>query len=142
MIKKILVASDGSKHAFRAAEKALEMTKQLGEGVSVTLCHIVSKPISRGELIHSKFDVKSLLENEAHQALIRIELLFRNENVPFNLHVAMGEAAEEIIQKANMENYDLVIVGSRGLNKLKELVIGSVSREVAHGAWCPVMIVK
>ncbi|AWP25264.1 MULTISPECIES: universal stress protein [Paenibacillus] len=142
MIRKILVASDGSKHAHHAAEKALELAKQLGNEVTVTLCHIVSKPISRGQLIQSNFNVRSLLESEAHEALIRTELLFKKEDVPFELHVAMGEPAEEIIKKANLESYDLVIVGSRGLNKIKELVMGSVSREVAHAVWCPVLIVK
>lgn len=142
MIKTILVASDGSKHAHHAAEKALELAKQLGSDVSITLFHVVSKTISRGELIHHNLNIRAMLEGDAHQALMRTELLFKKENIPFDLQVVMGDPAQEITRKANMESYDLVIIGSRGLNKMKELIMGSVSREVAHSVWGPVLIVK
>lgn len=140
MFKKILLATDGSTHADRAALKAVELVKDL-EQATVTLFHVRSK-VDRNSLIQSNFNVTSLLREEAHKAIIKTELLFKREGVPFELAVEIGDPAEEIVSKAEREGYDLIIVGCRGLNKLKELVIGSVSNKVAHDAKCPVMIIK
>lgn len=141
MISKILIATDGSKHAYRAAEKAVSLAKQLGE-VSVTLFHVSPKIRSKASLIQANFDVRQLLEAEAHQAVMQTECLFRREGVPYQLAAALGEPAEEIVRKADTEGYDIIVIGSRGLSKLQELVMGSVSSQVAHNALCPVMIVK
>jgi nucleotide-binding universal stress UspA family protein len=141
MFQKILLATDGSKHAYRAAEKAVELALQLGN-VSVTLFHVTPEISSKNSLIQADFDILSLLKKEARLAIIKTELLFKQENIPCNLAVGLGDPAEEIVQKAQTEDYDLLIVGSRGLNKLQEFVIGSVSKQVVHMVKCPVMIIK
>lgn len=141
MFQKILLATDGSKHAYRAAEKALELALQLGN-VSVTLFHVTPKISSKNSLIEADFDILSLLKKEARLAIIKTELLFKQKNIPCNLAVGLGDPAEEIVHKAQTEDYDLLIVGSRGLNILQEFVIGSVSKRVVHMVKCPVMIIK
>ncbi|MHC0551186.1 universal stress protein [Salinicoccus sp. CNSTN-B1] len=50
--------------------------------------------------------------------------------------------AKEIIKEAELENYELVVIGSRGLSRFQEMVLGSVSHKVAKRAEIPVMIVK
>jgi nucleotide-binding universal stress UspA family protein len=107
----------------------------------VTLFH-VSTSVGRVNLLKSKFNVKSLLEEDAHQAIIRTEYKFKQEGLPFDLDVALGDPAEEIVRKAKREAYDLIIIGSRGLTVFKELLLGSVSQRVVHEVKCPVMIVK
>lgn len=141
MIQKILIATDGSRHAHHAAEKALELAKCLGE-VSITLLHVTPKITSRNNLIQANFDVRSLLEDEAHQAIIRTEVLFLRAGMPFYLAVALGNPVEEIVKKVEEGSFDLLVMGSRGLNKLQEFVMGSVSNEVLHKVKCPVLIVK
>jgi len=58
------------------------------------------------------------------------------------LKVAIGDPAAEIIEIADKEKADLIIIGSRGLGAIKGVVLGSVSQKVTHHAACPVMIVK
>ena len=53
-----------------------------------------------------------------------------------------GDPAEAILKRAKREKADLVVVGSRGLGTLKELVLGSVSHKVAREAKMPCLIVK
>lgn len=54
----------------------------------------------------------------------------------------LGNPAEEIIQIANKERYDLIVVGSRGLSRTKRFFLGSVSDDVSHHAHCSVLIVR
>ena len=56
--------------------------------------------------------------------------------------MAIGDPAAEIIEIAEKEMADLIVIGSRGLGTIKGVFMGSVSQKVAHHSSCPVMIVK
>jgi len=56
--------------------------------------------------------------------------------------IKQGDPAQIIIEIANRQNYDLIIMGSRGMSAFKELLLGSVSLKVMHHASCPVMVVR
>lgn len=53
-----------------------------------------------------------------------------------------GDPAQRILQRAEAEGADLIVMGSRGFSDLKSLVVGSVSHKVSHLAPCPVMSVR
>ncbi|CAH0275835.1 TRAP-T-associated universal stress protein TeaD [Peribacillus simplex] len=53
-----------------------------------------------------------------------------------------GEPGSSIVYYANKEQFDLVIIGSRGLNSLQEMVLDSVSHKVVNRVKCPVLVVK
>jgi len=53
-----------------------------------------------------------------------------------------GRPADEIVKTAKEENFDLIVMGHRGLGRVKEFFLGSVSDRVADEAHCPVLIVK
>jgi nucleotide-binding universal stress UspA family protein len=53
-----------------------------------------------------------------------------------------GHPADKIIELAEAEHCDLIVMGSRGLGGLKEMFLGSVSDKVADHASCPVLIVR
>lgn len=141
MFKRILLATDGSKHSNRAADAALSLAKEI-DGVFVTLLHVSTTAPSRNRLINYQFDVKAALEDAAHEQIIHTEYKFKNADVPYKLEVALGDPAEEIVFASEEGGHDLIILGSRGLNKISEVLLGSVSHQVAHQAKCPVMIVK
>jgi len=63
-------------------------------------------------------------------------------NVIVETLLKLGDHAQVIIDVANKNNYDLIIMGNRGLGAFKELLLGSVSFKVMHHARCPVMIVR
>jgi nucleotide-binding universal stress UspA family protein len=54
----------------------------------------------------------------------------------------IGDPANMIIEIVNSEDYDLVVLGTRGMGVFKELILGSVSIKVMHHAKCPVMVVR
>ncbi len=55
--------------------------------------------------------------------------------------VADGTPADVLLDTARRENADLIVVGARGLGKVRELVLGSTSSKLAHSSPVPVTIV-
>ena len=79
---------------------------------------------------------------ERRQKLVPIEQLFEASNIHYKVEMVHGSPGPEIIKFANTQQVDLVIIGSRGLNSLQEMVLGSVSHKVMKRVECPAMIVK
>jgi len=140
MYEKILLATDGSENAIRAASEALRLAKVFSS--QVILAHIFSNPPAQSRMAKANFDVHSILEEDAKTAIKDTIDLFEAESLSYTLKVAMGDPAAEIIDIAGKENADLVIIGSRGLGAIKGVVIGSVSQKVASRVTCPILIVK
>lgn len=66
----------------------------------------------------------------------------RQKNINVNTMLKEGDPAQTIIENASKENFDLVVMGSRGLGGLKKLMLGSVSNAVAQKVGSTAMIVK
>ena len=58
------------------------------------------------------------------------------------IQLEFGNPAETIIEIAEKGNYDLIVVGSRGLSSVKRFFLGSVSDDISHHAKCSVLIVR
>ncbi|RPF53478.1 universal stress protein [Aquisalibacillus elongatus] len=71
-----------------------------------------------------------------------IERKFIEAGVNYQVNILNGEPGPTIVEHANDHNFDVVIIGSRGLNAFQEMVLGSVSHKVAKRANCPVLIIK
>ncbi|WP_339147834.1 MULTISPECIES: universal stress protein [unclassified Sutcliffiella] len=140
-MKKILVALDGSKHAQNAAIHAADLVKQM-KNSSLTIVHVVEEAPPKDKLLLANFDVEQVLRNDAYEKLLQTIRIFKENEVDFHLEVAIGEAAEEIVRLAIDQNFDLIVMGSRGLGTFGEVIFGSVSHQVLHDAHCPVMVVK
>ncbi|MBX0357245.1 universal stress protein [Halobacillus sp. Nhm2S1] len=139
MYKKILVAADGSDHSIRTAERAAELANLQGDG-EITIVYVIDGEQSKSDVL-SEGD-QGLVEQRRQQRLQPIEAIFQKKNASYQISLQHGEPGPTIVKYANENNFDLVIIGSRGLNTLQEMVLGSVSHKVAKRAKCPVMIVK
>jgi nucleotide-binding universal stress UspA family protein len=62
--------------------------------------------------------------------------------IEVGIRVVLGEPAERMVEAAGADNYDLVVVGHRGLGGVRGLILGSVAKRVAESAPCPVLIVR
>lgn len=138
MFQKILLAADGSEHSYRAAEKAVALAK-LSNG-SIHIVYVIDGSTSKADVL-SHFDISSI-NKKRKEKLKPIEKLMLEGEVPHELQVIHGEPGPAIVKHANEGEFDLVVIGSRGLNKLQEMVLGSVSHKVAKRVEVPVMIVK
>jgi nucleotide-binding universal stress UspA family protein len=141
MFTKILLATDGSENASRAADAAISLAQGLGHP-SITIAHIVTSTPSESRMVQAKFDVHSLLVEESHKSLRGTLAKCDAAGIAYTLKIAIGDPAQEILAHVAKEQIDLVVIGSRGLGTLKGILIGSVSQKIAHLAPCPVMIVK
>jgi nucleotide-binding universal stress UspA family protein len=139
MYKNILLAADGSEHSVRTAERAAELALLQGDG-EVTIVYVVDGEQSKTDVL-SEGD-QSLIDQRRHERLQPIETILEEKRVPFHVEIKHGEPGPTIVTYANEGEFDIVIIGSRGLNALQEMVLGSVSHKVAKRANCPVMIVK
>jgi nucleotide-binding universal stress UspA family protein len=139
MFKKILLASDGSSHALRATEKAIALAKLIPDHL-IEVVYIVDFNKSKSDVLH--VGDSSAIQVERMKRLQETENLLKKADIQYKVSILHGEPGPAIVSHANNHRFDLVIVGSRGLNSLQEMVLGSVSHKVAKRAACPVLIVK
>ncbi|KGX85313.1 universal stress protein [Pontibacillus litoralis] len=140
MYKHILLAADGSKHAETAAKHAAYLAKG-DSNAKVTVVYVVDAVSSKHDVISSGGN-GAYLEAVRHERIRPIEQILEEEGVTFEYKLLKGEPGPTINRFAKEEEMDVIVIGSRGLNAIQEMVLGSVSHKVSHGAPCPVMIVK
>lgn len=136
---KIAVAIDGSEYALRAAKYAISLAKHF--------------PESQLEIIYVKDynkakDERLLAQNEESLVLKRKQRIdpvltqADSAGVKAKMTILKGNPSQEIIKYINDFAIDHLVIGSRGLNALQEMVLGSVSHKVMKNVNCPVTVVK
>ncbi|GIN98760.1 universal stress protein [Siminovitchia terrae] len=139
MYKRLLVAADGSKNSIRAAEEAAKLAR-LAEGAVVELIYVMDYSKSKGEVLQSRDG--EMLEAERRKKLVPVEDVFVKSEVPYKVTILNGDPGPAIVEYVNKSTCDMLVIGSRGLNTLQEMVLGSVSHKVAKRVESPVLIVK
>lgn len=142
ILKKILIATDGSETAEKAADFGIQIAGL--SGTKVYAVYVIdtnpyySIPLDE---IWSK-DVYAQLEKMGHQATSYIEKIAKAAGMEAESIVLKGDPAEKIVNFAEEQNVDMIIVGSLGKGKFERLVIGSVSEKVVRHAKVPVLVVR
>ena len=134
---KILVAYDGSESAHRALDQAAELAQSNGADVSVVS---VAEPLPQfgraGAMLVPEEEEERLHELEDAKAALA------GKGVSAKVVERKGDAAAMIIEEAEKEAADMIIVGSRGLNAAQRWLLGSVSTRVVQHAPCNVLVVR
>lgn len=153
MIKKILVALDGSEQA----NKALDFALGLAETYSAELMLLnVYQPVAPFFYFPSEIGAppmatpiataEFLKELKAQHEKILSEALKKanrdNPNLKVTTMLSEGRPSSKIIEAASEGKFDIIVMGSRGIGGIKEIFLGSVSDRVADEAKCSVLIVK
>lgn len=140
---KVLIAIDGSDAARRAIQAAAQLVKH-GAIVDAVLIHVRESPAYYGEL--PPFDFQSIEDSlrQRQEALLEAALAHaRNSGLQtVATQAAEGQAAQEIVRVAADRGADCIVMGTRGMNALGGLLLGSVAQRVVHLAAVPVMLVK
>lgn len=138
----ILVAVDGSEHAQRAIQWAVDLAQC--HDAPLSLVHVmrwtgsnrVPRELEEFERIeHVRITERDLLESAAAKILDAAKAAATDAGVgEVATFLRNGDPASEIIGVADEVGADLVVMGSRGLSDLPGLVLGSVSHRVVHAA--------
>ena len=139
MYKNILLAVDGSEHALRATKEAVKLASLIKDCV-IEMVLVVDYSQTKSEILHSQG--KEELELARRKRLLPMEELLKANSLSYRINILHGEPAPTIVEYANKQKFDLVVLGSRGLNALQEMVLGSVSHKVVKRVNCPVLVVK
>lgn len=138
--KKILVPVDGSIYSEEAALRALDLASYLK--CEVILLSVVEIPF---ELYESYTDIVKMAEHlktEAEDLVRKLKMKFKERGVEVKGYVLEGIVEEKIIDSAEKEEVDLIVMGSHGKTGLKRLLMGSVTEKVLTLGNKPVLIVK
>jgi len=140
MFDRILLAVDGSDHALHAARMAANMARGMKPKELRIVVAYDTIPTYLGEP-NMQFAIDSR-KKEADEILAAA--IKEVGAVPCEIHTEIieGSPAEAIITVAETRNSEIIIMGSRGLGRLAELLLGSTSQKVVAQAHCPVLIVR
>jgi nucleotide-binding universal stress UspA family protein len=138
MIKKILLAYDGSDPAKKALDAALDLARKYQAELYVLT---VSQPPDFGEDV----ETEAIIENSRNyheSALAPVRTLVATSGVKARFEVAVGHPAEQIIYHADRYQVDLIVLGHRGKSLFRRLLLGSVSKQVVQYADRTVLVVR
>lgn len=138
---KILVPVDGSGPSRRALEKAVAIAALCDAEVTLLTIVDLNKEISSFEQVSIGGYVPSELKENGYQLLAELMHTIPRE-VRAKAAVEIGSPPETTVEYFEKNGFDLIVIGSRGIGKLKQIIMGSVSQYVLLRASAPVMIVK
>lgn len=139
MFSHILVPYDGSELAEKSLEKAIDFAK-LDHNTKITLLHVVEFPPKTYQYDFYNKIKESILE-DAEKVVRPAKFDLGQIANPSNVIIQEGLSYKVILELAKEQQCDLIIMGSRGLSGMKEL-LGSVSHTVTQRATIPVMLMK
>jgi nucleotide-binding universal stress UspA family protein len=155
LFKNVLVPLDGSEHSSRALETAIQIAKKFD--AKITLIHVYSvaatpvimpEPATltpSGVPIMTPAEVTKLVEaarEVGREILTAGKQKVESESIEVETILEEGNTVREIVKFAKEAKFDLIIMGVRGIGRLRELLVGSVSEGVIKQAPCPVLVVK
>ncbi len=137
-MKKILVAVDGSKYSKKSFESALEEAKELGD--KITILKVVPSYGQAGEVLEDALKEEI---NSAKELTKELKEEAEDEGVKAESEVITETSAVNgIVKYAEKNDFDLIIVGSRGKTELETIHLGSVSEGVVKRAHKPVLVYR
>lgn len=139
---KILLPVDGSKHALAAVRYALRL-RQEGLNATFVLATVQDPTYLYERLLAPDASVLERMSGAVgSRALAGAEALFHAAGVAFDREIGSGEPAPTLVEMAELQGCDAIILGARGLGTLRSVLLGSVSQGVLQASRLPVTVVK
>jgi nucleotide-binding universal stress UspA family protein len=146
MIKSIVVGTDGSDTARKAVQEAADLAAQLGAGMDIVSAYApVSNQRLREEARQAPEDLQWMVtpREDVDAKLKEAKELAQGAGVEtVNVHAREGDPADAILDVAEEQGSDLIVVGNKGMSGAKRFLLGSVPNKVSHHAPCSVLIVR
>jgi nucleotide-binding universal stress UspA family protein len=149
LIRKVLVAVDGSENSDRALDFALDLAEKYG--AALTILNVSEPPamgavpiepmtVSGESMVVFAKDLRRFHEDILSKAVAHAREVKPNVSVSSKLRE--GDPALEIVAEAKEDGVDVVVVGHSGLGRVREFLLGNIGEKVAHLAPCSVIIVR
>jgi nucleotide-binding universal stress UspA family protein len=149
---KILVAIDGSEQSMKAAEYAIAMAKEDNNNSQLIALHVLFSQTGYAYSTNlfglvTPSSINKFLEDAKHEAqqwFDKIKEKISENEIQLKTEVVVSPTSvvAAIVDYAEHENVDLIVIGSRGRSGFKKLLLGSTASGVVTYATCPVFIVK
>ena len=148
---KILIAIDGSDHSMKAAEYAIDLARDnKAQLIALTVLDITKIGYAASAFIASPMHGLDELEQKRKEAQEWLDNVARltplqkgNDDIQFKSQIEESmSVAGTIVEFAENQNIDLIVVGSRGRSGFTKLLLGSVASRIVTYASCPVLVIK
>ena len=145
MFSSIVVGTDGSDTARKAVQQATELAQQVGASISLVSAY---EPVSNQRLRDEKREVPKDMEwmvnprEDVEATLKEASEEVGGAGVQVETFAREGDAADAILDVAEEQNADLIVVGNKGMTGAKRFLLGSVPNKVSHHAPCSVLIIR
>ena len=146
MFSSILVGTDGSETAHTALLRAIDLAAGLGARLQIVSAY---EPVSDQRLRDEQIEVPADLQwminphNDVLALLEQAQTEAREGGVQaVETFARQGDAADAIVDVAEEQGSDLIVVGNKGMTGAKRFLLGSVPNKVSHHAPCSVLIVR
>jgi nucleotide-binding universal stress UspA family protein len=146
MFASILVGTDGSETATAALHFAINLARELDARLQIVSAY---EPVSDQRLRNERVEVPKDLQwiiNPREDVLALLDVARENATsagiTQVETFARQGDAADAILDVAEEQHSDLVVVGNRGMTGAKRFLLGSVPNRVSHHAPCSVLIVR
>ncbi|HEX3690799.1 MAG TPA: universal stress protein [Solirubrobacteraceae bacterium] len=144
MFESILVGTDGSDAAGAAVARAVRLAAALGARLQIVSAY---EPVPERHLRIARVHVPSDVQvNMREEVLTLLEACRRDAEaasvVAVETFARVGDAADAILDVAEEQSSDLIVVGNKGMTGATRFLLGSVPNKVSHHAPCSVLIVR
>jgi nucleotide-binding universal stress UspA family protein len=140
---RILLATDGSEHAGRTIGKVIELSAAMSAPAQVHVLNVQEQPVVYGAAeIYLPYEKAEEFVRAAGQKIVdEAAMALRNAGLVPATEVAVGEVAPTIVRRARELGCNLIVMGTRGMGAVGNLVLGSAATKVIHLTDIPVLLV-
>lgn len=135
------MAVDGSNSSQGAIELAKNMAKS-GMAASITLISVAPIPSLPLQAMDFMISEPNQFEPIAKLVVDNARASLEKDGIEADAVVLSGDPGLQVSKYADDNQYDCILLGSRGLSVVKGIVLGSVSHKILHTAHCPVLIYR
>ena len=145
MFRSIVVGTDGSDTARKAVEEAIDLAKAVGAAVCLVSAY---EPVPQARLREEARQMPDDLQwmvnprEEVDATLSDAADTVREAGLDVETFAREGDPADAILDVAEENGSDLIVVGNKGMTGAKRFLLGSVPNKVSHHAPCSVMIIR
>jgi nucleotide-binding universal stress UspA family protein len=140
---KVLIPVDGSEAANRAVEQAIASVAWLRESPQVCLLNVQWKLASGNvKLFIGQDTINDYYREQGMAALADARAKLDAAGMAYSYHISVGAPADAIVQYAQEQRVDMIVMSAHGQDTLSDLLLGSVASKVAHLATIPILLVK